>query len=68
MTKAEFLAALRQLYLIGNAADQPEADDYQPWTKPGMAGDAFCRAVDGALNLMWLDQTITTNDLNQFYG
>lgn len=66
MTKQEFLAHVRALYVVGNLSDS-DSDSREAWTTPAMAGAACCRALDRMLREMTDCGAITSDEHQSFY-
>ena len=69
MTRERVLSLLRQLYACGNRADARASaiDHGEDWTKPRMAGLAFCAHIDRALHAMRECAAITEDGLIAFH-
>lgn len=66
MTKPEFLAHVAAIYRVGNRSDSDSAER-ETWTKPEMAGEACCAALDAMLHAMVRAGALSAEELQQLH-
>lgn len=67
MTKSEYLTKLRGLYIVANRSDHDEKPAGEAWTKPAMAGQAGCAAIDHIITQMVVCGAMTADERDNFY-
>lgn len=66
MTKETFLRKVTELYRVGNYADS-DSPEREAWTKPEMAGEACCAALDTMLHNMVEAGVLSADELQRFH-
>lgn len=70
MTKQEFLAHVAALYRVGNLSDS-DSKEREDWTRPAMAAQACCGALDDMLREMLREMraagVLTADEHQRFY-
>lgn len=67
MTKREFLKLFAQMYRVGNRSDAHPHERAEQWTKPAMAGDACCGALDGMSRELVKAGVFTAEEMQAVY-